>query len=259
MRVAAITKRTFATKGPQKFVKFDWKNPLDLDSCLTEEEISIRDTARNYCQQKLLPRVIKANREEIFDREIMSEMGELGLLGSTIDGYGCPGVSSVAYGLISREVESVDSGYRSAMSVQSSLVMYPIHAYGTEEQKQKYIPGLATGKLVGAFGLTEPNHGSDPSSMETKAVKDGQDYLISGSKTWISNSPIADVFVIWAKLDGEIRGFLLERGMKGLETPVIKGKFSLRASITGMIMMDKVRIPKENMLPNVKGLKVFLD
>ncbi|KAJ3303501.1 hypothetical protein HDV03_003778 [Kappamyces sp. JEL0829] len=242
--------------GPAKFVKFDWKDPFNIEGQLTEEEQSIRDVAHQYCQSKLLPRVIRANREEVFDREIMSEMGELGLLGATIDGYGCPGVSSVAYGLIAREVERVDSGYRSAMSVQSSLVMYPIYAYGTEAQRQKYLPDLASGKKVGAFGLTEPNHGSDPAGMETKAVRDGNDYVISGSKTWISNSPIADVFIIWAKTeDGAIRGFILDRDMAGIETPAIKGKFSLRASITGMIMMDKVRVPKENLLPSVSGLK----
>ncbi|KAJ3256569.1 hypothetical protein HK103_005312 [Boothiomyces macroporosus] len=249
-------KRFFSTAKPTKFVKFNWADPLDLESRLTEEEISIRDAAHQYCQSKLQPRVIEANRKEIFHKEIMQELGELGMLGATIDGYGCPGVSSVAYGLIAREVERVDSGYRSAMSVQSSLVMHPIHAYGTEDQRQKYLPGLAKGKLIGAFGLTEPNHGSDPAGMETKAVKDGDYYILNGSKTWISNAPVADVFVVWAKTeDGQIRGFVLERGMEGIETPTIHGKFSLRASCTGMIMMQDVRVHKDQLLPNVSGLK----
>lgn len=247
--------RKLATKP--KFLKFNYKDALDLNSLLTEEEKSIQELSNKYCQQKLLPRVIEANRNEKFDPKIMREMGELGLLGATINGYGCSGVSSVSYGLIAREVERVDSGYRSAMSVQSSLVMHPIYAYGTEEQREKYLPSLASGEKIGCFGLTEPNHGSDPDGMETKAVEDGDEYVISGSKTWISNSPIADVFIVWAKLDGVINGFILERGMKGLETPVIKGKFSLRASITGMIMMDKVRVPKANKL-NVTGLKVYI-
>ncbi|KAI8927950.1 glutaryl-CoA dehydrogenase [Entophlyctis helioformis] len=264
--VAASSVRSFSTSavrlaggagaGAAKFAKFDYKDPFNLESLLTEEERLVRDTARNYCQSKLFPRVLDANRNEKFDREIMSEMGELGLLGATIEGYDCPGVSSVAYGLIAREVERVDSGYRSAMSVQSSLVMYPIYAYGTEAQRLKYLPDLAKGNKVGAFGLTEPNHGSDPGGMETKAVKHGDTYVLNGSKTWISNSPIADVFVVWAKTeDGEIRGFVLERGMKGLTTPTIHGKFSLRASCTGMIMMEDVEVPAENLLPNVKGLK----
>ncbi|KAI9295446.1 acyl-CoA dehydrogenase NM domain-like protein [Neoconidiobolus thromboides FSU 785] len=218
----------------------------------------MRDTARNYCQNKLMPRVLKGFRDESFDREILSEMGELGLLGATINGYNCAGASSVAYGLIAREVERVDSGYRSAMSVQSSLVMHPIYAYGTEAQKEKYLPKLASGELVGCFGLTEPNHGSDPSSMETKAVKqsDGS-YVLNGAKNWITNSPIADVFVVWAKdtSDNKIKGFILEKGMSGLSAPKIEGKFSLRASITGMIAMEDVKIPAENLLPNVSGLK----
>ncbi|KAJ3273624.1 hypothetical protein HDV01_004233 [Terramyces sp. JEL0728] len=247
-------KRFFSTAKSTKFVKFNWTDPLDLESRLTEEEISIRDAAHQYCQSKLVPRVIEANRKEIFHKEIMQELGELGMLGATIDGYGC--VSSVAYGLIAREVERVDSGYRSAMSVQSSLVMHPIHAYGTEDQRQKYLPGLAKGELIGAFGLTEPNHGSDPAGMETRAVKDGDFYILNGSKTWISNSPVADVFVVWGKTeDGQIRGFVLERGMEGLETPAIHGKFSLRASCTGMIMMQDVRVHKDQLLPNVSGLK----
>ena len=255
-----LTRRTISSTTPRlaasNFVKFNHRDALNLESKLTDDETAIRDTANQYCQSKLMPRVKLANRNEVFDREIMREMGQLGLLGATIKGYGCSGVSSVAYGLIAREVERVDSGYRSAMSVQSSLVMYPIYAYGTDSQKEKFLPGLASGELVGAFGLTEPNHGSDPAGMETKAVLKGNEYVISGSKTWISNSPIADVFIVWAKTeDGKIRGFILEKGMEGLEAPVIKGKFSLRASITGMIMMDKVRVPKENLLPNVSGLK----
>lgn len=240
------------------FVKYDWKDPLNLESLLTDEEKLMRDTARDYCQENLMNRVVKGFRNEDFDRNIMSEMGKLGLLGITIDGYGCAGASSVAYGLVAREIERVDSGYRSAMSVQSSLVMHPIYTYGTQEQKDKYLSKLASGELVGAFGLTEPNHGSDPASMETVATEqtDGS-YLLSGAKTWISNSPIADVFVVWAKTksDGKIRGFILNRGMKGLETPKIEGKFSLRASITGMIQMDEVPVPAENLLPHVSGLK----
>jgi len=235
--------------------KFDWKDPLNLESSLTEERM-IKDQVSNYCKEKLMPRIVQANRNEKFDRQIMNEMGNMGMLGSTIKGYGCPGVSSVAYGLIAREVERVDSGYRSAMSVQSSLVMYPIYAYGTEEQKQKYLPQLVTGEKVGCFGLTEPNHGSDPGSMETRAKKKGKSYILNGSKTWITNSPIADVFVIWAKDDtGAIRGFILEKGMKGLSAPKIEGKFALRASITGMIMMEDVEVPEENIFPNISGLK----
>ncbi|KAI8067004.1 glutaryl-CoA dehydrogenase [Gilbertella persicaria] len=253
-RITPLASRAMASKA---FVKYNWEDPLHLDRLLTEDEIFVRDAAKSYCQERLLPRVVNAYRNESFDREIMSEMGELGFLGSTIEGYGCAGVSSVAYGLTAREVESVDSGYRSAMSVQSSLVMHPINAYGTEEQKEKYLPALAKGEKVGCFGLTEPNHGSDPSSMETTAKKVNGHYVLNGSKTWITNSPIADVFVVWAKnLDegGTIRGFVLEKGMAGLEAPAIKGKFSLRASITGMIMMDNVEVPVENMLPKAKGL-----
>jgi glutaryl-CoA dehydrogenase len=240
------------------YSKFDYTDPLNLDSQLTDEERSVRDAAKQYCQSKLLPRIIEANRSEQFDRAILSEMGEMGMLGATLEGYGCSGVSSVAYGLLTREVERVDSGYRSAMSVQSSLVMFPIYAYGTEAQKQKYLPELAKGNIVGCFGLTEPNHGSDPSSMETTARKQKSGgWVLNGSKTWITNSPIADVFVVWAKCDtdGQIRGFILDKQMKGLTAPTIKGKFSLRASITGMIMMDDVEVPDENLLPNVKGLK----
>lgn len=240
------------------FAKYDWKDPLNLESQLTEEEKLIRDTARDYCQDKLMKRITKGFRNEEFDREIMYEMGELGLLGVTIEGYGCAGASSVAYGLVAREVERVDSGYRSAMSVQSSLVMFPIFAYGSQAQKDQFLPKLATGEFVGAFGLTEPDHGSDPGSMVTMAYKqtDGS-FLLSGTKTWISNSPIADVFVVWAKdtSDGMIRGFILERNMAGLSTPKIEGKFSLRASITGMIQMDEVAVPAENVLPGVSGLR----
>ncbi|KAI9095935.1 glutaryl-CoA dehydrogenase [Phlyctochytrium arcticum] len=248
-----VGQRGLATAATK--TKFDWQDAFNLNSQLTEEEQQIRDSARDYCQSKLLPRVIQATRNETFDRDIMTEFGQLGLLGATIQGYGCAGVSSVAYGLIAREVERVDSGYRSAMSVQSSLVMHPINAYGTEAQREKWLPKLASGELVGCFGLTEPNHGSDPGSMETTAKKTANGYLLNGSKTWITNSPIADVFVIWAMCeDKRIRGFVLEKGMKGLTAPVIKGKFSLRASITGMIMMDDVEVPEENLLPNVSGL-----
>jgi len=236
--------------------RFQWEDPLLLEDQLTEDERLVRDSARAYCQDKLMPRVLEANRHEHFHREIMTEMGELGLLGPTIEGYGCAGVGYVAYGLIAREVERVDSGYRSAMSVQSSLVMHPIHAYGTEEQRQKYLPKLATGDHVGCFGLTEPDAGSDPGAMKTRARKVDGGYSLSGAKQWITNSPIADVFVVWAKDDvGEIRGFVLEKGMKGLSAPKIEGKFSLRASITGGIAMDEVFVPEENLLPKVKGLK----
>jgi len=235
--------------------EFKWEDPLLLDSQLSEEERLVRDTARGYCQDKLMPRVLAANRHEKFDREIMNELGELGLLGSTIDGYGCAGTNYVSYGLVAREVERVDSGYRSAMSVQSSLVMHPINAYGTEAQRQKWLPKLATGELVGCFGLTEPDHGSDPGSMKTRAKKVDGGYIVTGAKMWITNSPIADVAVVWGKTeDGVIRGFVLERGMKGFSTPKIEGKFSLRASVTGEIVMDNVFVPEENLLPNAKGL-----
>jgi glutaryl-CoA dehydrogenase len=235
---------------------FRWDDPLLLDEQLTDEERLVRDSTRAYCEEKLLPRIVDANRHEHFDREILNEMGAMGLLGATLEGYGCAGVNHVCYGLIAREVERVDSGYRSAMSVQSSLVMYPIHAYGTETQRQKYLPQLATGERVGCFGLTEPNHGSDPGSMQTRARKIADGYVLHGSKMWITNSPIADLFVVWAKDDdGDIRGFLLEKGMKGLSAPKIEGKFSLRASVTGEIVMDDVFVPDENLLPNVKGLK----
>ncbi|MBM3591552.1 MAG: acyl-CoA dehydrogenase [Alphaproteobacteria bacterium] len=234
---------------------FTWEDPLLLEEALTEEERMIRDSARQFCQERLMPRVLEANRHERFDREIMNEFGEMGFLGATLDGYGCAGVSYVAYGLMAREVERVDSGYRSAFSVQSSLVMFPIHAYGSEEQKQKYLPKLRTGEWVGCFGLTEPDAGSDPNSMRTRATKVDGGWKLSGSKTWISNSPIADVCLVWAKDDeGILRGFLLDRGMKGLTTPKIEGKFSLRASVTGMIMMDEVFVPEENRLPGVRSL-----
>jgi glutaryl-CoA dehydrogenase len=238
---------------------FDWQDPLLLDDALSEEERMLRDSARDFCQEKLMPRVLMANRHERFDREIMTEMGALGLLGPTIHGYGCAGVNYVSYGLIAREVERIDSGYRSAMSVQSSLVMYPIYDFGSEEQRQKYLPKLASGEWVGCFGLTEPDHGSDPSSMVTRARKVDGGYLLSGAKMWITNSPIADVFVVWAKLPSEagdvIRGFILEKGMKGLSAPKIEGKFSLRASVTGEIVMDDVFAPDDNILPKVTGLK----
>ncbi|KAM4747263.1 glutaryl-CoA dehydrogenase [Rhinophrynus dorsalis] len=244
-------------KREKSRVQFDWKDALCLDSQLTEDEIMIRDSFRSYCQDRLMPRILMANRQEVFDREIMSEMGELGVLGSTIKGYGCAGTSYVAYGLLAREVERVDSSYRSVMSVQSSLVMHPISAYGTEEQKQKYLPRLAKGELLGCFGLTEPNHGSDPAGMETKARYNptSKTYTLNGSKTWITNSPIADLCVVWAVCeDGRVRGFLIERGTKGLSTPKIEGKFSLRASATGMILLEDVEVPEENLLPHVSGL-----
>ena len=238
------------------FTPFAWEDALRLDSTLTEDERAIRDSAHDFCQEKLLPRVKMAFRNETFDREIMNEFGEMGFLGATLDGYGCAGVNYVSYGLISREVERVDSGYRSAFSVQSSLVMYPIYAFGSEDQRQKYLPKLRSGEFVGCFGLTEPDAGSDPASMRTRAKAVDGGFLLSGSKTWITNAPIADVLVVWAKDDaGDIRGYILERGMAGLEQPKIEGKFSLRASVTGMIMMQDVFVPTENQLPNVKGLR----
>lgn len=246
-----------AVTHPKSKVSFQWEDPLLFRESLSEEERLIESSVRDFCQSKLMPRVLEANRHEHFHREIMNEMGEMGMLGATIDpAYGGAGLNYVCYGLIAREVERADSGYRSAMSVQSSLVMYPISAYGTEEQKKKFLPRLATGEIVGAFGLTEPNHGSDPGSMMTNAKKVDGGYIVNGSKTWITNSPIADVFVVWGKTeDGVIRGFILEKGMKGLTAPKIEGKFSLRASETGMIMMEDVFVPDENLMPGVEGLK----
>ncbi|QDX27133.1 acyl-CoA dehydrogenase [Sphingomonas suaedae] len=239
--------------------RFDWQDPFALDAQLTDEERMVRDAARAYAQEQLLPRVTRAFLDETFDREIMSEMGQLGLLGPTIpETYGGAGLGYVAYGLVAREVEAVDSGYRSAMSVQSSLVMHPIHAYGTEEQKRKYLPKLASGEWVGCFGLTEPDAGSDPGGMRTRAVKIDGGYKLTGSKMWITNSPIADVFVVWAKSEahgGGIKGFVLEKGMKGLSAPKIEGKLSLRASITGEIVMDGVEVGEDALLPEVQGLK----
>jgi len=235
---------------------FDWSDPLLLDEALSEDERLVRDSARAYSQQKLFPRILEANRHEHFDREIMNEMGALGFLGATIDGYGCAGVNYVSYGLIAREVERVDSGYRSAMSVQSSLVMHPIHQFGSEEQRQKYLPKLASGEWLGCFGLTEPDHGSDPGSMTSRATRAPGGYRLSGAKMWITNSPIADVFLVWAKTEDDvIRGFILEKGMRGLSAPKIEGKFSMRASLTGEIAMDDVFVSEENLLPEVTGLR----
>jgi glutaryl-CoA dehydrogenase len=236
--------------------EFNWQDPLLLDELLTDEERLIQQTARDYAQEKLLPRIIEANRHETFDVKIMKEMGALGLLGPSIEGYGCAGASYTAAGLIAREMERVDSAYRSCYSVQSSLVMLPIYLFGSEDQKNKYLPKLATGEFIGCFGLTEPDGGSDPSSMRTRAKSVKGGYSLSGAKQWITNSPIADVFIVWAKDDnGEILGFILDKGMKGLTAPKIEGKFSLRASYTGGIAMDEVFVPAENLLPNVKGLK----
>ncbi|MCH4563592.1 acyl-CoA dehydrogenase [Halomonas sp. EGI 63088] len=233
-----------------------WEDPLRLVDQLSEDERMVQQTAYDYCQEKLLPRVLEANRHEHFDREIMNEMGELGLLGATLDGYGCAGLNYVSYGLIAREVERVDSGYRSAMSVQSSLVMYPIHAFGSDAQREKYLPKLATGEWVGCFGLTEPDHGSDPGGMSTRATRTENGWRLNGTKTWITNSPIADVFVVWARDDeGVIRGFILEKGMSGLSAPKIEGKFSLRASITGQIAIQDVEVADAQRLPGVQGLK----
>jgi glutaryl-CoA dehydrogenase len=239
-----------------QWAKFNWEDPFLLASQLDDEETMVQDTARQYAQEKLAPRVQEAFKNESTDPSIFREMGELGLLGPTIEGYGCSNVSYVSYGLIAREVERVDSGYRSMMSVQSSLVMYPIYAYGTEEQREKYLPKLATGEYIGCFGLTEPNHGSDPGGMLSRAKKVEGGYKLSGTKMWISNSPIADVFVVWAKTEDDIiRGFILEKGWDGLTAPKIEGKLSLRASITGEIVMDEVFVPNENLMPNVEGLK----
>jgi glutaryl-CoA dehydrogenase len=235
---------------------FDWQDPLLFEDLLSEEERLVRDSARAFAQEQLMPRIKDAFREERVDRALLPELGRLGFLGATIDGYGCAGASYVSYGLVARELERVDSGYRSTLSVQSSLVMHPIHAFGTEDQRQKYLPGLATGELVGCFGLTEPDHGSDAGGMTSRARKVDGGYVLKGAKMWISNSPIADVMVVWAKTDeGQVRGFILERGMKGLSTPKIEGKFSLRASSTGEIVMDDVFVPEANLLPNVTGLR----
>src|SRR5471032_130113 len=237
-----------------KDAAFTWEDPLDLESELTEDERMVRDTARGFAQDYLMPRVLEAYREEKFDANLLPEMGKLGLVGPTIpETYGGAGLGYVAYGLIARELERVDSGYRSTMSVQSSLVMYPIYAYGTEAQRRKYLPKLASGEMIGCFGLTEPDHGSDPGSMVTRAEKVSGGYSLTGAKTWITNAPVADVAVVWAKLDGKIRGFIVERGTKGFSTPKIEGKLSLRASITGEIVLDGAVVPEENLLPNVSG------
>ncbi|MEQ8432651.1 MAG: acyl-CoA dehydrogenase [Oceanicaulis sp.] len=237
-------------------LSFSWEDPLHLDHQLSEEERMISDTARQYCREKLLPRVVAAYREENFDRAIMTEMGELGLLGATVsEQYGGAGLSNVSYGLIAREVEAVDSGYRSAMSVQSSLVMYPIEAFGSEAQKQKYLPKLASGEWVGCFGLTEPDGGSDPGAMRTNAKKVDGGYILNGAKMWITNSPISDLAVVWAKLDGKIRGFIVDKGTDGFDCPKIEGKLSLRASVTGSISLNDAFVPEENLLPNVSGLR----
>ena len=239
-----------------RWTPLNWQDPFELDSQLSEEQRMVRDSAKQYAQGSLAPRVKQAFRDESTDPNIFREMGEMGLLGATIDGYGCPGVDYVCYGLIAREIERVDSGYRSMMSVQSSLVMYPIYAYGTEEQREKYLPKLATGEWIGCFGLTEPDHGSDPGGMVTRAKAVEGGYRLTGSKMWISNSPLADVFIVWAKTEDDvIRGFILEKGMEGLSAPRIEGKLALRASITGEIVMDNVFVPEENYLPNVEGLK----
>jgi glutaryl-CoA dehydrogenase len=251
----AVMKEPAVRKASSQRSPFSWDDPFLLGEQLTDEERMVSDTARNYAQSKLMPRILEANRYEIFHREILTEMGELGMLGATIEGFGCAGVNNVCYGLMAHEIERVDSSYRSALSVQSSLVMHPIHEYGTEEQHQKYLPKLATGELVGCFGLTEPDFGSDAGGLLSRAVKADGGWQITGNKMWISNAPIADIFIIWAKDDaGDIRGFILEKGMKGLSTNKIDGKFSLRASSTGEIAMDEVFVPKENQLPKAKGL-----
>src|SRR6202051_1525240 len=251
----AAEKRSDKPVRAKPSAEFDWEDPLDFEGQLSEDERMVRDTARGYAQDKLMPRILTAYREERFDREILNEMGALGMLGSTIpEEYGGAGLGCVAYGLIAREIERVDSGYRSAMSVQSSLVMYPIYAYGTEAQRRKYLPKLAAGEFIGCFGLTEPDHGSHPGSLVTRAEKVAGGYKLNGAKTWISNAPVADVAVVWAKLDNVIRGFIVERGAKGFSTPKIEGKLSLRASVTGEIVLEDCVIPEENLLPNVKGL-----
>jgi glutaryl-CoA dehydrogenase len=242
--------------GGPSTTSFDWQDPLLLGDALAEDERIVRDSVRRYCQEQLQPRILKAHREERFDREIVTEMGQLGMLGSVLDGYGCAGLNYVCYGLMTREVERVDSSYRSIMSVQSSLVMYPIYAYGSESQRLKFLPRLAKGEWIGCFGLTEPDHGSDPAGMKTRAHRVDGGYLLSGTKTWITNAPIADVFVVWGKDDDDIiRGFILEKDMTGLSTTRIEGKFSLRASVTGQIAMDNIFVPNENLLEGVGGLR----
>jgi glutaryl-CoA dehydrogenase len=234
---------------------FDWTDPFLLQSQLRDEERMVLESARDFCQDKLAPRIRDAFRHEHFDRAIMSEMGSMGFLGLTLpDAYGGHGLNYVAYGLVAREVERIDSGYRSAMSVQNSLVMHPIYAYGTEQQRRKYLPKLSSGELVGCFGLTEPDHGSDPAGMITRATRDGGGYRLNGSKTWITNSPIADVAIVWAKLDGDIRGFIVDRDVKGFSTPKIEGKFSLRASVTGEIVLADAFVGEDSLLPHAKGL-----
>ena len=253
--MAQLAEKRDAKPVQIKDAAFKWDDPLDLESELTEEERMVRDTARDYAQEKLFPRVLAANRDGNFDPAIIREMGALGLIGPTVpEEYGGAGLGYVCYGLIAREIERVDSGFRSQMSVQSSLVMHPIHAYGSEAQRRKYLPKLATGELVGCFGLTEPDHGSDPGSMVTRAEKVSGGYSLTGAKTWITNAPVADIAVVWAKLDGKIRGFLVERGTKGFSTPKIEGKLSLRASITGEIVLEGAVVPEDNILPNVSGL-----
>ncbi|MEA2937023.1 MAG: glutaryl-CoA dehydrogenase [Alphaproteobacteria bacterium] len=251
----AVAKPAKKPAAPPAEPGFDWQDPLDLEGELSVDERMVRDTARAYAQDKLFPRVLTAYREERYDPEIVIEMGALGLLGSTLpEDYGGSGLGHVAYGLITREIERVDSGYRSLMSVQSSLVMYPIFAYGTEAQRRKYLPKLAKGELVGCFGLTEPDHGSDPGSMKTRAEKVAGGYRLTGSKMWISNAPVADLAIVWAKLDGKIRGFVVERGIGGFSTPRIEGKLSLRTSVTGEIVLEDAVVPEANLLPNVEGL-----
>ena len=250
----AVEKKT-ERNATRKKPPLSWEDPFLLIEQLNEDERMVADTVRQYAKSKLMPRILEANRNEVFHREILTEMGELGMLGTTIKGYGCAGVNNVCYGLIAHEIEQVDSSYRSALSVQSSLVMHPIHEYGTEEQRLKYLPKLATGELIGCFGLTEPDFGSDAGGLRSRAVKVDGGWQITGNKMWISNAPIADIFIIWAKDDaGDIRGYILEKNMTGLSTSKIEGKFSLRASSTGEISMDKVFVPEENQLPNAKGL-----
>ena len=266
--IARLAERGIKTKSGRPYVfeelcsndlnrrLFSYKDPFLLEKQLTDNEVSIKDVAHDFSKEYLLPNVVSSFRNETFDKKVMKEMGNVGLLGPTIHGYGCAGVNYVSYGLIMREIERIDSGYRSCASVQSSLVMFPIYKFGSQEQKEKYLPELAKGNLIGCFGLTEPDHGSDPSGMKTKAVLKDGNYILNGSKNWITNSPIADVLIIWAKDENnDIRGFILEKGMKGLSCPKIEGKFSLRTSNTGMIFMDNVVVPKENILPNIKGLK----